>query len=875
MRIDKIKIFGFTTYTDEQTLDLAALGPGVIAITGRNGSGKTTILESIPGAIYRQSPSYGSIAKLATTRDARIEIEGENGAPFKIHLDADSHNKKMEATLCYGADEPAGPGVTKYDLAVAEKFPPLSVFLASSFSSQTKVGSILKMEKSDRRALFGKLLGLERLDLMATAARARATATETEMAASRAALDALAEQAEDVARLEREFAEAKERAERARGDLAVAKTDLGTAMELRDQLAGQAREVERAITIADQAKARATQAEGARSGYVAELIRLGPILERAEEIRAHAKAITKAKANLAALEAKYEAAAAAVIPAGSRLEAARKQATAASAERARIEGRGKLLESVLFHAAEIREISTKIKDKNEELKVNREKGEAAAAADRVCQEAVSAADRPLRDASSKAEAAARLVVDAGRRLNEAEATIAGADAATKAVPCSGSLDDATRASCAALKGHFKNRDEALSVKAWHRDNIQAIKLKVREAEEKREAAKTSLTLANARAFEARERIDTLRSEYRKLALVMEELKAKDRSVELDKAEAELSSLEQSLEPAMKAEIEASAAVEKAEYDKGLADFLQGDTAAELAKAQQSIGALEAQDKSPALADAELQSEILNERIRTAIATMEEAAAEAKKAMIDVPAIDKKALDESYLAAAAKEKRVEEIHLTANEAWIAAAQIETRTKAARETKAKADALRERLAPMERDLADWRWLARGLGREGVQALELDAAGPQVSALTNELLAEAYGTRFQLRLETQAAKADGKGIKETFEIIIADSERGREGTGEDFSGGEQVIIGEALGLAVGIFHSQSSSVNLGTVARDETVGALDPESKRRYLSMIRNFLRVGRVHQLLFVCHDQALADLADVEVRIDNGKIEVRA
>jgi exonuclease SbcC len=177
-------------------------------------------------------------------------------------------------------------------------------------------------------------------------------------------------------------------------------------------------------------------------------------------------------------------------------------------------------------------------------------------------------------------------------------------------------------------------------------------------------------------------------------------------------------------------------------------------------------------------------------------------------------------------------------------------------------------------MERDLADWRWLARGLGREGVQALELDAAGPQVSALTNELLAEAYGTRFQLRLETQAAKADGKGVKETFEIIIADSERGREGTGEDFSGGEQVIIGEALGLAVGIFHSQSSGVNLGTVARDETVGALDPESKRRYLSMIRNFLRVGRVHQLLFVCHDQVLADLADVEVRIENGKIEVR-
>jgi exonuclease SbcC len=874
MKINSIRLRGITTFQEEGFLDLAALGPGIIAVTGPNGAGKTTLLESIPGAIYRSSPSYGSIAKLATTRDARIELEGENGAPFKIRLDADSHNKKMEATLCYGADEPAGPGVTKYDLAVADHFPPLSVFLASSFASQTKVGSILKMDRAGRRELFGRLLGLERLDLMATAARARATATETEMAAFRAALDALAEQAEDVTRLERELAEAKEKAEQARQDLAVAKTEIGAAMELRDRLSGQAREAERSLAIAEQSKARATQAEGARSGYVAELIRLGPILERTEEIRAHAKTITKAKADLSGLEAKYEAAKAAVIPAGNRLEAARRQAAAATAERVRIEGRGKSLESVLFHAAEIREISAKIKDKNEHLKENLEKGEAAAAADRVCQEAVSAADRSFRDATSTAEAAARLIEDAGRRLKEAEATIAGAEAATKAVPCSGSLDDATRASCAALKGHFRNRDEALEVKVWHRDNVAAIESRFREAETNKELWRIEFLSAGERAREARERIDTLRTEYRKLNLVMEELKAKDRSAELDKAETELNSLEQSREPAMKAEFEASAAVEKAERDAGLEEFKRDEYAGDLSRTRQEIGALEAQDKSTALADAERQAGILNERIRTAIATMDEATAEAKKAMTDVPVVDKKALDESYRAAAAKEKRVEEIQQLSNEAGIESAQLETRTKAARETKAKADALRERLAPMERDLADWRWLARGLGREGVQALELDAAGPQVSALTNELLAEAYGTRFQLRLETQAAKADGKGVKETFEIIIADSERGREGTGEDFSGGEQVIIGEALGLAVGIFHSQSSGVNLGTVARDETVGALDPESKRRYLSMIRNFLRVGRVHQLLFVCHDQVLADLADVEVRIENGKIEVR-
>jgi exonuclease SbcC len=188
--------------------------------------------------------------------------------------------------------------------------------------------------------------------------------------------------------------------------------------------------------------------------------------------------------------------------------------------------------------------------------------------------------------------------------------------------------------------------------------------------------------------------------------------------------------------------------------------------------------------------------------------------------------------------------------------------------------KAQALVARLAPIEADLAEWRWLGRGLGREGVQALELDASGPRVSGLANELLADAYGPRFQIRFETQAAKADGKGVKETFDIIVVDTERGREGSGEDLSGGEKVIVGEALGLAVGLFHAQAAGVNLGTVIRDETVGALDPENGERYLAMLRAFLRVGRVHQLLYVAHNPELVQMADAVVYVDNGRIEVK-
>ena len=210
MLINRIALKGFTTYKDEQVLDLAALGSGIIAIAGPNGSGKTTLLECVPGAIYRTTPSRGSIASLAVARDAYIELAGENGAPFRIRLDVDAHNKNQEAIIFDGVGEPlAGPKVTEFDAAIAKIFPPREVYLASYFASQTGVGSVLKMKCGDRRALFGRLLGIERLELLATAARERGRGLETEMAGARAALEAVRSGAEDVDALGRDLQEAR------------------------------------------------------------------------------------------------------------------------------------------------------------------------------------------------------------------------------------------------------------------------------------------------------------------------------------------------------------------------------------------------------------------------------------------------------------------------------------------------------------------------------------------------------------------------------------------------------------------------------------------------------------------------------------------
>ena len=280
------------------------------------------------------------------------------------------------------------------------------------------------------------------------------------------------------------------------------------------------------------------------------------------------------------------------------------------------------------------------------------------------------------------------------------------------------------------------------------------------------------------------------------------------------------------------------------------------------------------DRIPQLDRAEAEAGVLKVRLLAVQDQAAEAKAAAECAVAECPKINEALILEAEEGVRKAEQDLQAATQAEQEAQRAVARLGAQVESARAAKAKADELSARITPLERDLAGWRFLARGLGREGVQALELDAAGPRVSGLANELLADAYGSRFQIRFETQAAKADGKGVKETFDVVVVDTEKGREGNGEDLSGGEKVIVGEALGMAVGLFHAQAAGVSLGTVIRDETVGALDPENGEKYLAMLRAFLRVGHVHQLLYVAHQPALIDMADAVIRVEDGRIEVK-
>lgn len=181
-------------------------------------------------------------------------------------------------------------------------------------------------------------------------------------------------------------------------------------------------------------------------------------------------------------------------------------------------------------------------------------------------------------------------------------------------------------------------------------------------------------------------------------------------------------------------------------------------------------------------------------------------------------------------------------------------------------------RAEVAVTEVAAADWTTLEDALGRNGVQALEIDAAGPEVSKLTNDLLGVWRGVRFSITLETLREKKSEPGqYTEAFDVRVFDE--GRERQVEALSGGERVIVSEAMGLAIAIFNARKSGIQWRTLFRDETAGALDPENAQAYVDMLRRALELGGFEQVLFVSHAPEVWERADARLRVEHGRINV--
>ena len=189
----------------------------------------------------------------------------------------------------------------------------------------------------------------------------------------------------------------------------------------------------------------------------------------------------------------------------------------------------------------------------------------------------------------------------------------------------------------------------------------------------------------------------------------------------------------------------------------------------------------------------------------------------------------------------------------------------------------EAARTRLAQVAAELGtartemeDYTYLARVFGPNEIQLCEIQAAGPEVSALVNALLEGCFDNKFEIRFRTQRPKADGRGMVDDFDIEVRNKNLDRTCLVDELSGGQFVLVNEAVNLGIAIYNMrQGEGIRYETLFRDETVGALDSTNAKEYVRMLRRAMDLGRFHQVIFICHTPLVWELADRVLTVGGG------
>ncbi len=173
-------------------------------------------------------------------------------------------------------------------------------------------------------------------------------------------------------------------------------------------------------------------------------------------------------------------------------------------------------------------------------------------------------------------------------------------------------------------------------------------------------------------------------------------------------------------------------------------------------------------------------------------------------------------------------------------------------------------KERLEEMDqlvRQKTLYRELADALGKNGVQAMIIETAIPEIEDEANRLLGGMTEGRMHVKLETQRDRRVGEGTIETLDIVINDELGAR--AYEMYSGGEAFRVNFAIRIALSKLLARRAGARLQTLVIDEGFGSQDDEGRERLVEAIQSVAL--QFAMILVITH---LEDLRDrFPVRID--------
>jgi len=166
----------------------------------------------------------------------------------------------------------------------------------------------------------------------------------------------------------------------------------------------------------------------------------------------------------------------------------------------------------------------------------------------------------------------------------------------------------------------------------------------------------------------------------------------------------------------------------------------------------------------------------------------------------------------------------------------------------------DKLAKELRPLAKELVRWQTLYKAFGRDGIPALIIENAVPELERIANEILGQMSKGEHSLRFETQRDLKSKAGVTETLDIIVSDW--AGERVYETFSGGEQLRIDFAIRFALAELLARRAGAKIEWLTVDEGLGSQDAEHRGLVLEAIKDV--ADRFKKTLIITHiDEAQA------------------
>jgi exonuclease SbcC len=173
------------------------------------------------------------------------------------------------------------------------------------------------------------------------------------------------------------------------------------------------------------------------------------------------------------------------------------------------------------------------------------------------------------------------------------------------------------------------------------------------------------------------------------------------------------------------------------------------------------------------------------------------------------------------------------------------------------------MEERRDRAREEQAIYKELQMAFGKNGVPAMIIEAAIPELEAAANELLSRMTDGKMHLSFNTQRAKVTGSGSIETLDIDIADELGTRPY--EMYSGGEAFRVNFAIRIALSKMLARRAGAQLRTLFIDEGFGTQDEDGRNKLVEAITAIQ--GDFDLIMVITHIDELRDAFPVHIIVE--------